>query len=74
MAKRIATSLAVGLLTVGAAAAQADVLLLDGIEVDQPSAAERPRAGMSMDRVESTYGAPGPVRRGLSRRSMPVMV
>ncbi len=58
MAKRIATSLAVGLLTIGAAAAQADVLLLDGIELDQPSASERPKAGMSMDRVESQYGAP----------------
>lgn len=58
MAKRIATSLAVGLLTVGAAAAQADVLLLDGIEIDQPSAAERPKSGMSMGRVESTYGSP----------------
>lgn len=58
MAKRIATSLAVGLLLVGAAAAQADVLLLDGIEIDQSSQTERPKAGMSMDRVESTYGAP----------------
>jgi hypothetical protein len=58
MAKRIATSLAVGLLTIGAAAAQADVLLLDGIEIDQSSSAERPKAGMSMDRVESAYGAP----------------
>ena len=58
MAKRIATSLAVGLLTIGAAAAQADVLLLDGIEIDQSSSAERPKAGMSMDRVESTYGQP----------------
>jgi hypothetical protein len=58
MAKRIATALAVGLLTIGAAAAQADVLLLDGIELDQPSASERPKAGMTMDRVESQYGAP----------------
>ena len=58
MAKRIATSLAVALLTMAAAAAQADVLLLDGIEIDKSSQAERPMAGMSMDRVESTYGAP----------------
>jgi hypothetical protein len=58
MAKRIATSVALALLTVGAAAAQADVLLLDGIEIDQSSATERPKAGTSMDRVESAYGAP----------------
>ena len=57
MAKRIATSLAVVVLALGAAAS-ADVLLLDGIELDAPSATARPRAGTTMSSVESAYGTP----------------
>ena len=57
MSKRIATSVAAILLTVGAMAS-ADVLLLDGIELNAPSADARPKAGMSMSRVEAAYGAP----------------
>jgi hypothetical protein len=34
------------------------VLLLDGPDVAAQSAALRPKAGMSMTAVESTYGAP----------------
>jgi hypothetical protein len=56
MAKTIPTTLA--LLLLAAPAAQADTLLLDGIEVDQQTSAQRPRAGMSMAQVESSYGAP----------------
>jgi hypothetical protein len=57
MAKKVATTLAVLLLTIGATAS-ADVLLLDGIELDQASAAQRPKSGTSMDSVEQSYGAP----------------
>jgi hypothetical protein len=46
------------LLTIGAAAGQADVLLLDGVEVAAQSSSLRPARGMSMERVESTFGAP----------------
>ncbi len=57
MGKNVATTLAVVVLALGASAS-ADVLLLDGIEIDAPSASSRPKAGTSMSRVESTYGAP----------------
>jgi hypothetical protein len=57
MAKKVATTLAVLLLTIGATAS-ADVLLLDGIELDQASATQRPKSGTSMDSVEQSYGAP----------------
>lgn len=57
MNKRIATSVAAILLAMGAMAS-ADVLLLDGIELNATTADTRPKAGMSMQRVESTYGAP----------------
>lgn len=57
MNKRIATSVAAVLLAMGAMAS-ADVLLLDGIEINATTADQRPKAGMSMQRVESTYGAP----------------
>lgn len=56
MAKTIPTTLA--LLLLAAPAVQADTLLLDGIEVDRQSSTERPRAGMSMTQVESSYGSP----------------
>jgi len=56
MAKTIPTTLA--LLLLAASGAQADTLLLDGIEVDRQSLDTRPRPGMSMQAVESTYGAP----------------
>lgn len=56
MAKTIPTTLAVLLLA--ASGAQADTLLLDGIEVDRQTVEMRPRPGMSMTAVESTYGAP----------------
>jgi uncharacterized membrane protein len=57
MAKRIATTFAVVSLAL-TAIASADVLLLDGIELDQSSRDQRPRAGMSMSGVEAAYGAP----------------
>jgi hypothetical protein len=56
MAKTIPTTLAVLLLA--AFGAEADTLLLDGIEVDRQTVEMRPRPGMSMTAVESTYGAP----------------
>jgi hypothetical protein len=55
MAKTIPTTLAL-LLT--ASASYADTLLLDGIDVDKQSVETRPKPGMSMTAVESTYGAP----------------
>lgn len=61
MAKTIPTTLAVLLLA--SAGAQADTLLLDGIEIDRQTVELRPRPGMSMTAVESTYGAPAD-RRG----------
>lgn len=56
MAKTIPITLA--LLLLAASAAHADTLLLDGIEMDRPTAEMRPRPGMSMTAVESTYGSP----------------
>jgi hypothetical protein len=56
MAKTIPTTLA--LLTLLAGVARADTLLLDGIDQAAPSATQRPRSGLSMAVVESTYGAP----------------
>jgi hypothetical protein len=61
MAKTIPTTLA--LLLLAASAAHADTLLLDGIDVDRQSLEARPRPGMSMEAVESAYGAPAQ-RRG----------
>ena len=55
MVKAIPTMLAALLF---ATASQADTLLLDGIDVDRQTADLRPRPGMSMTAVESTYGAP----------------
>ena len=45
-------------LLLAASGAQADTLLLDGIEVDRQTDQMRPRPGMSMTAVESAYGAP----------------
>jgi hypothetical protein len=56
MARTISTTLAVLLLA--ASSAHADTLLIDGIDVDKQTADIRPRPGMSMTAVESTYGAP----------------
>lgn len=56
MTKTIPTTLA--LLLLAAPCTQADTLLLDGIEVDRQTVDTRPKPGMSMTAVESTYGAP----------------
>jgi hypothetical protein len=56
MAKLIPTTLA--LLVLAATGARADTLLLDGIDLDKATAASRPKPGMSMTAVESSYGAP----------------
>lgn len=47
-------------LTLAAAAglANADTLLLDGVEMDSQTATSRPGRGTAMERVESTYGTP----------------
>jgi hypothetical protein len=55
MAKTVPTMLVALLL---ASASHADTLLLDGIEVDRQSVDARPKPGMSMTAVESSYGAP----------------
>ena len=41
-----------------AGAARAETLLIDGVESDAQSASTRPKSGMSMTAVESTYGTP----------------
>ena len=56
MARTIPTMLA--LLVLAAPGAQADTLLIDGIDIDRQSVDMRPKPGMSMTAVESTYGAP----------------
>jgi hypothetical protein len=56
MAKTIATTCMLFSLLTGAA--RADTLLIDGIEADAQSAAQRPKAGTTMTAVESTYGEP----------------
>jgi hypothetical protein len=55
MAKTTLTILAALLF---AASSYADTLLLDGIDIAKQSASSRPKSGMSMTAVESTYGAP----------------
>lgn len=55
MARIIPAALAALLL---GSAAYADTLLIDGIDVDKASANGRPKAGMSMTAVESSYGNP----------------
>jgi hypothetical protein len=56
MVKTISTALL--LLSLASAASYADTLLLDGIEQAASGSQQRPRAGMSMAAVESSYGAP----------------
>jgi len=56
MPKTIPTMLA--LLVLAAPCAHADTLLIDGIDVDKQTDQMRPRPGMSMTAVESSYGAP----------------
>lgn len=56
MAKTIPTVLV--LLSLASAASHADTLLLDGIDQATASVQQRPKAGMSMAAVESTYGTP----------------
>jgi hypothetical protein len=56
MAKPIPTTLA--LLVLAASGAQADTLLIDGIDIDRQTVDTRPKPGMSMTAVESAYGAP----------------
>lgn len=56
MAKPIATTCM--LLALAAGVARADTLLIDGVESDAQSASTRPKSGMTMTAVESTYGAP----------------
>jgi len=55
MVKTIATTY---MLLVLAGAASADTLLIDGVESDAQSASTRPKSGMTMTAVESTYGTP----------------
>jgi hypothetical protein len=55
MVRAIPTTLAALLF---ATASYADTLLLDGIDVDRQTADSRPRPGMTMTSVESTYGSP----------------
>ena len=56
MAKTIPTMLA--LLVLAAPCSYADTLLIDGIDVDKQTDNMRPKPGLSMTAVESTYGAP----------------
>jgi hypothetical protein len=58
MVKFVAKTMVVLTLTLGAVASHATVLLLDGIESDAQSAAERPKSGMTMANVEKTFGMP----------------
>ncbi len=45
-------------LVVAAPLAQAEVLLLDGIQAEAATAGTRPTRGMTMDRVEAKFGKP----------------
>jgi hypothetical protein len=62
MRKSFATTLALGVLTIGAAAARSETLLIDGIDQETPSADSRPKAGQSMSAVESRFGTPAEKR------------
>jgi hypothetical protein len=64
MAKTIPTTLAALLF---ASASYADTLLLDGIDMDKQTAGSRPKSGMSMTAVESTYGAPADRRAAVGQ-------
>ena len=58
MVKIVAKTMAVLALTLGAVNGRATVLLLDGIDADAQSAAQRPKSGMTMANVEKAYGEP----------------
>lgn len=58
MVRFVAKTIVVLALTLGAVAGRATVLLLDGIEADAETAAQRPKSGMTMANVEKTFGAP----------------
>jgi len=46
------------LLVAAAGAAQADTLLIDGLDMAAPTSASRPARGIDMARVEAQFGAP----------------
>jgi hypothetical protein len=50
------------LFALAAGVARADTLLIDGVESDAQSASARPKPGLTMTAVESTYGAPAQKR------------
>lgn len=52
------TITALALLVLASTTAVADTLLIDGIEMDSQTSSARPKPGMSMTSVESTFGAP----------------
>ena len=58
MVKSFAKTMVVLTLALGSFASQATVLLLDGIDADAQSGAERPKSGMTMASVEKTFGSP----------------
>jgi hypothetical protein len=73
MAKTIPTTLALLLLAAGVA--HADTLLLASIDLDKQSVDSRPKPGMSMTAVESSYGAPAnrhPAVGGASAQQPPI--
>jgi len=63
MAKTIPTTLA--LLVLAGGVAHADTLLLASIDSDKQSVDSRPKPGMSMTAVESSYGAPAERHRAV---------
>jgi hypothetical protein len=65
MVKTIATTCM--LLTLAAGIARADTLLIDGVESDSQSTSARPKSGMTMTAVESTYGTPGQKRAAVGQ-------
>jgi len=65
MVKAIATTCM--LLTLAAGIARADTLLIDGVAADNQSASSRPKSGMTMTGVESTYGAPSQKRAAVGQ-------
>jgi hypothetical protein len=73
MAKAIPATLA--LLMLAAGVARADTLLIDGIDLDKQTVDSRPKPGMSMTAVESSYGAPAsrhPAVGGASAQQPPI--
>ena len=73
MARIIPTTLALLVLATGVA--HADTLLLASIDSDKQSVDSRPKPGMSMTAVESSYGAPEqrhPAVGGASAQQPPI--